>query len=192
MNIFALHPKPRKAARWHVDKHVVKMLLETCQLLYTAHWVLFYPALLENKSVIALSKAQKQLKVPEHMQEAPKCNSTGEATYRPCHVHHPCAVWTRACSGNYQWLVQLGLELAKEFRHRFKKTHSCEKHIQWLANNMPLTIRMGEREGFAQAMDNQYKISANPIVNYRNYYKMGKTALLKYTNRHTPHFLEKV
>ena len=40
MNIFYLHPNPRKCARWACDKHVVKMLLETCQLLYTCHWVL--------------------------------------------------------------------------------------------------------------------------------------------------------
>ena len=39
MNIFFLHFNPRKAAEYHCDKHVVKMILETAQLLYTAHWV---------------------------------------------------------------------------------------------------------------------------------------------------------
>ena len=33
MNIFALSGKPREAAKWHVDKHVVKMPLETAQIL---------------------------------------------------------------------------------------------------------------------------------------------------------------
>ena len=37
MNIFALHPDPRQAAQWHCDAHVVKMILETAQLLSTAH-----------------------------------------------------------------------------------------------------------------------------------------------------------
>ena len=40
MNIFFLHPNARRCARWHCNKHVVKMILETAQLLYTAHWVL--------------------------------------------------------------------------------------------------------------------------------------------------------
>lgn len=40
MNIFLLHRSPRKAAHYHCDKHVVKMILETAQLLYSAHWVL--------------------------------------------------------------------------------------------------------------------------------------------------------
>jgi len=35
MNIFVLHPNPRKAARMQCDKHVVKMVLETTQILST-------------------------------------------------------------------------------------------------------------------------------------------------------------
>jgi hypothetical protein len=37
MNIFYLDRDPYKAARFHCDKHVVKMILETAQLLSTAH-----------------------------------------------------------------------------------------------------------------------------------------------------------
>ena len=33
MNIFFLHINPRICAQMHVDKHVIKMILETCQLL---------------------------------------------------------------------------------------------------------------------------------------------------------------
>lgn len=36
MNIFALSDDPKQAAEWHLDKHVVKMPLETAQLLCTA------------------------------------------------------------------------------------------------------------------------------------------------------------
>jgi hypothetical protein len=36
MNIFALDKDPVKAARYHCDKHVVKMITETVQLLSTA------------------------------------------------------------------------------------------------------------------------------------------------------------
>lgn len=192
MNIFVLHWKQRKAARWHVDSHVIKMLLETAQLLYTAHWVLYYPELRECKSPIALSKAQKQLEVPEYMWSAPLCETSGEAGYRPCHIWHPCQKWTRVCSGNYLWLATLGLELAREFRFRFKKEHSCEKHINWLHENIPLTIRIFPRRGFAVAMDDKYKISDNPIECYRHFYKTSKKerGLIKYTGRHVPHWLQ--
>ena len=191
MNIFVLHWKQRKAARWHVDKHVIKMLLETCQLLYTAHWVLAYPHLRECKSAVALSKAQKQLEIPEYMWSAPVCDATGEPTYRPCHVWHPCAKWARQCSGNYLWLAQLGIELAREYRFRFKKEHSCEKHIMWLYDNLPLEIQMFPRRGFAIAMADEYKISNDPIKSYRNYYKTSKKerGLVKYTGRQAPHWL---
>mgnify|MGYP000433079137 CR=1 FL=1 len=37
MNIFYLDKNPSKCAQYHNDKHVVKMILETAQLLCTAH-----------------------------------------------------------------------------------------------------------------------------------------------------------
>ena len=39
MNIFVLDKNPRKAAQMHCDKHCVKMILETAQMLSTAHHV---------------------------------------------------------------------------------------------------------------------------------------------------------
>ena len=40
MNIFYLHEDPIQNAKWHVDKHVVKMVTEYAQLLSTAHRIL--------------------------------------------------------------------------------------------------------------------------------------------------------
>lgn len=39
MNIFYLHSDPKLASLYHCDKHIVKMPLETAQLLCTAHWI---------------------------------------------------------------------------------------------------------------------------------------------------------
>lgn len=39
MNIFVLHQSPRLCAQWHCDTHVVKMILETAQLLYSVWWI---------------------------------------------------------------------------------------------------------------------------------------------------------
>lgn len=189
MNIFALHPNPRKSARWHVDKHVVKMILETCQLLFTAHWVLRYPQLQEARSPIALSRMQKPLTPPLSMKTAPLTKSG--TPYRPCHVNHPSAIWARETAGNYIWLTLLGLELCREFRHRYKHPHACEPHLIWLNEHLPRNLPMKPRQGFAIAMADEYKISKDPIVCYRNYYRTSKQerGLIEYTNRHKPHWL---
>jgi hypothetical protein len=39
MNIFLLDTNPRKCAAYHCDRHVVKMILESAQMLCTAHWM---------------------------------------------------------------------------------------------------------------------------------------------------------
>lgn len=40
MNIFFLDKSPEKAAQYQCNKHVIKMILESCQLLCTAHHIL--------------------------------------------------------------------------------------------------------------------------------------------------------
>jgi len=40
MNIFYLNPDPKICAQEHISKHVVKMIIEYCQLLSTAHRVI--------------------------------------------------------------------------------------------------------------------------------------------------------
>jgi len=39
MNIFFLHMLPEICAKMHLDKHVIKMILETAQLLSSAHYM---------------------------------------------------------------------------------------------------------------------------------------------------------
>jgi len=53
MNIFFLSLNPQEAARLHCDKHVVKMILETTQLLYSSHWILNPENLPENAYKLA-------------------------------------------------------------------------------------------------------------------------------------------
>lgn len=190
MNIFALHPNQRKCARWYVDKHVVKMLLETVQLLYTAHWALAYPILVKCKSPIELARTHKQYNTPPTMHDAPVALSTG-CHYRPSHINHPCAKWARRTLGNYNWLAILGVEIAREFKYRFGHTHACEAHVMWLLANPPHGIRRFPRMMFSIAMDEQYKISDDPIRSYRNYYRTSKAdmGLIHYTKRHIPHWI---
>jgi hypothetical protein len=167
MNIFFLHTNPRKCARWHCDKHVVKMILETCQLLYTCHWML-------NSSLAT----------------APFRKGTEQRGYKKSHWNHPCAKWVRGSLLHYVWLASLGKELVREYKVRYKRrTHGCEEHMEWLFWNPPLLLKNTGWSEPAKAMPDLYK-SGDSVASYRRYYINDKTRMLHYTNRHTPHWIK--
>ena len=169
MNIFFLSRKASRCARWHCDKHVVKMMLETAQLLYTAHWV---------------------LDVEPDFATAPR-RGDGEIGYRPIrNVRHPCAIWVRESLRHYSWLADLGVALCAEYRHRFGqgRQHSCEEHIFWLYAHRPAAIEDRGWKQPAQAMPAEWR-RADSVAAYRAYYKGGKSHLLSYTARGVPHWL---
>ena len=193
MNIFVLNLLPKLAAEAHGDKHVIKMILEACQMLYTAHWTAVYPALLQERAAVKIAKAHKALPVPAHiMESAPKRKNADEPGYRPVHLHHPCTIWVRECLGNYMWTVELALAIADEYEHRWPgKVHSCKEQALWLKANPPPGIPMTERKGFAVAMDDIYKVPGDPVASYIAYYKGSKKDrnLTVYTRRAPPAFL---
>jgi hypothetical protein len=173
MNIFYLSHKLWRCARWHCDKHVVKMILETAQLLYTAHWVHASPGL-PNFSTAPCRKGTDQ---------------RGYLSIR--NKKHPSAKWARASRDHYVWLCGLGLALCREFSHRFGGVHSCEAHLRWLQANPPATLA---RKGWTdppQAMPDEYRRPL-AIDGYRAYYKLNKgevRGMLAYSKRHRPHWL---
>jgi len=192
MNIFILSVNPKEAAQAHGDKHVVKMILESCQMLYSAHWTAVHPELLKERASIRLAKIQKALPVPAHMLTAPTRKSSTESGYRPVHLHHPCTIWVRESTGNYLWLAELALALADEYEFRWPgKVHSCKAHAQWLKANLP-KIPEGHRNGFAVAMDPMYRVPNEPLISYINFYKGSKKDrnLTVYTRRSPPLFLQ--
>jgi hypothetical protein len=166
MNIFFLHTNPRKCARWHCDKHVVKMLLETCQLLYTCHW----------------------MTGPVDFTSAPLRKDGGQG-YKKAHWNHPCSKWVRRSATCYKWLARLGMELLKEYMYRYPgKTHGCAEHVKWLYNHVPPCLNdIGWIEP-AMAMPDVYK-SGDAVASYRRYYLGAKAGILKWTGRNVPHWV---
>ena len=194
MNLFALNANPKKAAEAHGDKHVVKMILEACQMLYTAHWTSTYAHLLNERSAVKIAKAHKLLPIPEHMASAPKRKCADEQGFRPVHLHHPCTIWVRECTGNYLWAVELALAIAEEYEYRWPgRVHSCKAHALWLKANVP-DIPKGELKPFAVAMDDIYRVPGDPVYSYIRYYKGSKQErnLTTYTRREKPWFLLKM
>ena len=103
MNIFYLDANPIQAAQYHGDAHVLKMILESAQLLSSAHHVAGSP------------------------------NSVTDNIYRRTHVNHPCAVWTRKSKHNYMWLFALFAALLDEYTYRYGKLHKSRLLLPFLA-----------------------------------------------------------
>lgn len=145
------------------------MILETAQLLYTAHWVL--------ESL--------------NMSTAPVKKGTTQRGYQSIkNKKHPSAIWARESLDHYRWLCALGAELCREYKHRYgqHKEHACQKHIAWLSANPPASLKaIGWRQP-PQAMPEEYQ-NGSSIAAYRAYYIGGKKNILHYTKRHTPHWI---
>jgi hypothetical protein len=174
MNIFFLSANPNKAAEAHCDKHVVKMLLESTQLLWTAQWIL------------------RSGPPPD---DAPMTKG-GIRGYKATHKNHPCAIWTRDCLANYMWLCALATALADEYHYRYPHApaHACEAHVAWLtANPPPFPPGHTGRHCLtkvALAMPPEFK-DRNPVASYRAFYlgSKGPRGLLTYTRRPIPQWV---
>lgn len=112
-----------------------------------------------------------------------------EGIYRSTHVNHPCAIWARANSANYTWLYELGMELCKEYTHRYGRIHATQVVMERLAT-MPHRMVFGSLSPFTQAMPDEYRIVGNPVEAYRQYYKHEKISMLAYTRRAIPLWLQ--
>mgnify|MGYP001007953140 CR=1 FL=1 len=183
MNIFVLSLEPEDAAKQHCDKHVIKMILETTQLLYMCWSVCGR----ENWR----QKLEAELKTSSTMLNMERSGQKVNFNTYKCgkgHTNHPCSKWVRESAANYTWLVNLGMALCREKMHRWprNKQHSCLGHLEVLSRHIPEHI---EKEvpmtPFALAMPDEYK-QESIISSYQKYYNEDKQKMFKWTNRETP------
>ena len=90
MNIFFVYLSAKRAARSLCDKHVIKLSLETAQLLSTAMHIM---------SNVEGSVSDSQF------------NENIKFIYKMTHKNHPCAIWVRHSQENFKWTIEHGLEL---------------------------------------------------------------------------------
>jgi hypothetical protein len=174
LNIFYVDTDPVKAAQSMVDKHVVKMIVESAQLLSTAHRVM------DGVEVDGLSKSGRKQK------KWILADSREPILYQATHINHPSAIWTRTSVENYNWLVDHFFGLLNEYTYRYKKHHKCEGDLSFMIQSPPNNLKDYDMTSMPSAMDDEFIISDNPIDNYRNYYRFGKAKLHKWTNRQAP------
>ena len=178
MNIFYLDKDPKLAAAYHCDKHVVKMILESAQLLSTAHRVL------DGELGHYISAGNRKIKQWT-------LNDWRESIlYKAAHYNHPCAVWVRQSSENYKWLYSLFKELCIEFTHRYNKVHMCETKLMDALSYLPDKIPTLAFTEPVQAMDlyPQCKVPGNSIQAYRNYYKQIKSEIAEWQFTQKPYW----
>ena len=183
MNIFYLNNDPKLCAEMHLDKHVVKMILEYAQLLSTAHRVL------DGTVSTRLSKSGRK------QQYYPLAGERDNFLYSATHVNHPSAVWVRHSYENYEWLYKLFIALLDEYTHRYGRIHATARLIDALYTP-PIHIPKGI--GFTEptpAMPNEVKVlrevatdryEIDSIKSYHKYYIHNKVHIAKWTKREMP------
>ena len=158
MNIFALDKNPYTAARYLCDKHVVKMLLESVQILVSG---------------------LRQHDCP--IDKLPK-NKMGNP-YGKGYPHHPSTRWAMQTDLNFDWLTMHAIGISEQYTLRYKKVHACYWPLHHIIHeHLCRYIPQGPLTDFALAMPDKYK-SPDPIQSYRDYYIHEKAdiAVWKYT-----------
>lgn len=177
MNIFYLSHIPEEAAQMHCDKHVVKMIVEYCQLLSTAHRILD-----GLPKEVSIEYGMKRRKVTRWYLS----DIREDILYKASHISHPSSLWVRRSQANYQWLYSLLYCLIQEYKWRYERTtHACEKLLPYLSY-IPTNLAQGLFSQPTPAMPSTYIVERDSITSYRNYYVGAKSAFATWKKRDKP------
>ena len=181
------------AAQYQVDKHVVKMIVETAQLLSTAHRILdgmqvevtyrtpdkVIPLPFEDNTIIKPGKVRKKSVwiLPD---------DRNDVLYACTHRNHPSAVWCRESVENYDWLVDHLHALGNEYTYRYGKKHATIEKCFYQLQSPPFGLRDWDWTQPPSAMGTEFIISDDLVVNYRNYYWYGKSNLYSWKKCEVP------
>lgn len=140
MNIFYFDECPVKSAQAQPDKMLVKMPLETAQMLCTAHRVLDGDDYADANGL-----------------------------YKEAYKNHPCTIWTRESFDNYRWLYKHFIALGDEYKHRYGREHASITKLKDALYFHPDNIEDKGLTPIRLAMPDQYKEPDDPILSYRQY-----------------------
>ena len=155
MNIFVTDRCPIQSARNLPDKHIVKMPLETCQMLSIIYSDWYY----------GVGKLYKSDGKPYR---------TSHGAFR----NHPCTQWAAANQYNLAWLIRHGYALCHEYNLRYGKVHTCldvieqaERIYHKSFDNLLLSDASRKVTSFTRAMPESIKFdtSIDTITAYKQY-----------------------
>lgn len=182
MNIFVLDPSPVLAAQLQCDKHVVKMIVESAQMLSTAH------RMLDGKPGIdvrtdPISGKSRRIKIWT------LDGSIDSKMYAAVHTGHPCTVWTMMSDANYRWHYDHFVALCDEYTHRYGKVHNTDSALRSVLRNPPTTIQRGPITPFPLAMKSNPECMdfSDPVASYRKFYQTKQARFkMSWTKRNVP------
>ena len=192
MNIFILSLDPVEAAQMQCDKHVPKMLVESGQMLSTAHRVL------DGKLTRKPSKSGKTMVKYWDLYEGADDLEAELLYYKAVHVGHPCTVWSRENCCNYTWHYKHFIALCDEYTYRYGKTHSTDTKLREVLSKLPDNIpREAGRTPFKLAMKANPECvvqdlgGTNAVESYRKFYKTKeKRFKMDWTKRPVPEWFK--
>lgn len=188
MNIFCLDYDPEIAARYHCNAHVVKMIVESAQMLSTAH------RLLDGSMTIVpyVTKKGKHRKKKVWTLH----DSREDTLYKVAHPSHPSTKWTMMAALNYDWHYFLFVALCDEYTFRYNKIHKTDSLLRSILSARPNNIVRGESNDivpFALAMKSNTECQdlSDPVGSYRKFYKTKQARFkMLWTNRPIPNWFK--
>lgn len=186
MNIFILSEEREplvhyaQQAHYHIDKHVVKMIAESVQMLVTS---LSFHA--NYDAMIGKLAAAPQI-----------------ASSMPCKplsasmTKHPCTQWTCASIENFNYLACLALQLCQEHQYRYPLS-PCHAYMPWLEALVAELTRLGfgptadlpKQFAIAVKDPNKRTVATDHIIaldTYRDYYVRDKRNFATWKKRMKP------
>ncbi len=163
MNIFKLDECPIASAQLQCDKHVVKMIVESAQMLSTAH------RMLDGAEYKAPSKSGKRM--VKHWSHP----TLDDVLYKAVHMHHPSTVWTMESRANYTWHYMHFIALCEEYEFRYGKQHATYEKLGDILQAIPENIPTNNyrQTPFKLAMADYPECIAlgDPVLAYRAFYQ---------------------
>lgn len=182
MNIFILDKDPVKAAQLQCDKHVVKMVLESAQMLSTAHRML--DGHVEKRPSVSGKRMVNYWAHPDAEHE--------NTLYKAVHFKHPCTEWTMRSNNNYNWHYTHFLALCDEYEYRYGKPHSSGNKLKEILKTPPRNIPVHYLTPFALAMQHEPQciFPGEPVKSYRAYYNTKQYLFkMKWSKREVPEWM---
>ena len=186
MNLFLIDLILEQSVASLCDKHVVKMIVESAQMLSTAH------RMLDGEETKRPSKSGKRMvkywvHPNDHMENT---------LYKAVHMGHPCTVWTMQSVANYIWHYHHFKALCIEYRFRYGKTHSTETLLTDVLRDAPRNINYDEKlTPFALAMTHEPQCihEGEPVRSYQEYYQTKQDRFkMVWTRRQIPEWFNAI
>ncbi len=188
MKVFVLDRDPRQCARWLIDEHVEKVLINAVKIMSTVHRI-------KNKTT---KDYHHFLDDDPHIRFIlPKATN----------ILSFDVGWIRYSAINYFWLADHAVALSDEYTYRHGKVHKYKKNglLHWLAINSPFTERCEHKEFgvVTRVFPDEYKgimakathTTTREMVNFaitmhRHYYSNQKFCVYSWKLREEPPWIK--